>query len=53
MVIYQSVKKALKKVDFKSHCSGNVSGSIGESSARLNITCYKCVNKGHIQKGYR
>ena len=46
----QLVNKALKKFDFKIHRSGNAVVSGGGSSARLNVTCHKCNNKGHIQK---
>ena len=53
MAIEQSINKALKQVDFKSRRSGNVSGSGKGSSARSDITCYKCGKKGHIQKDCR
>ena len=45
----QLINKDLKQVDFKSQRSGN--GNISEkgSTARSNITCHKCVKKGHIQ----
>ena len=53
MKIKQSANKALKQVDFNIHRKGNVSGSGGGSSARLNGTCNMCGKKGHIHKDYR
>ena len=53
VAIEQSIKKALKQVDFKSHSSGNNSGSGRGSSARSDITCHKCGKKGHMQKDCR
>ena len=53
VVIENSIKKALKQVDFKSRRSGNVSGSGKGSSARSYKTCHKCGKKGHIQKDCR
>ena len=50
MDIEQLVKKAFKKVYFKILRSGNVSGSGGESSFKLNVTCNKCGKRGNIQK---
>ena len=46
MAIYESVNKYLKQVDFKSHCSGNVSGS----SSRSNVVCHNCGMRRHLQK---
>ena len=53
MAIEQLVNKALKKVYFKSRCSGNGSRSGGRSSVKSNVTCHKCGNKGHVQKNCR
>ena len=53
VAIEQSIKKALKQVDFKIHCSGNGSGSGKGSSASSDITCHKFGKKGHIQKDCR
>ena len=50
VAIGQLVNKALKKVDFKSHHSGNGSVSGGGSSAKSNVTCHKCGKKVHIYK---
>ena len=52
MTIEQSINKAVKKVDFKSHHSGNGSDSGGGSSVKSDVTCYKCGKKGHIKKYY-
>ena len=51
--IEESVKKALKQVEFKGHHSVNVIGSRGGSNYRSNVTCNMCGNKGHVQKYYR
>ena len=53
VVIEQSINKALKQVDSKIHRSGNGNGSEIGSSARSDITCYKCGKKVHIQKDCR
>ena len=53
MDIEQSIKKALKQVDFKSRRSVNGTGSVGGSYARSDMTCNKCDKKGHIQKDCR
>ena len=53
VAIEQSINKALKHVDFKIRRSGNSSGSGRGSSARSDITCHKCVKKGHIKKDFR
>ena len=41
MTIEQSINKAVKKVDFKIHHSGNGSDSGGGSSVKSDVTCYK------------
>ena len=53
VVIEQSIKKALKKVDFNSRHSVNVSGSGGGLSTKSNTTCHKFGKKGHLNKDYR
>ena len=50
VAIEQSINKALKQVDFKSHHSGNGSGSGKGSFAMSDGKCHKCGKKGHIQK---
>ena len=50
MAIDKLVNKALKQVDFKSRLIGNGSGSGGGSYFKSNVTCHRCVNKGHIKK---
>ena len=50
MAIEYSVNKDMKKVYFKSYCSGNGRVYEGRSYVRLNGTCHKCVNKGCLQK---
>ena len=50
MAIKQSIKKALKQVDFKSRRSGNGSVSEKGSFAKSDGKCQKCGKKGHIQK---
>ena len=50
MSIEHLIKKTLKRVDFKSHHSGNGSGSRKGSSTRSDITCHKCGKKDHTQK---
>ena len=46
VAIEQSTNKTLKKIDLKSHRSGNDSGSVKVSSARSDVTCHKCGKKG-------
>ena len=41
MAIYQSVNKDFNQVDFKIHCSGNVSGS----SVRSNVDCQSVARR--------
>ena len=53
VAIEESTNKTLKKIDLKSHRSGNDSGSVKVSSARSDITCHKCGKKGHIKKDCR
>ena len=53
MAMEQSINKALKQVDFNIRHSENGSGSGIGSSARSDITCHKCGEKGHIQKDCR
>ena len=53
MAIDQLTYKALKQVDFKSLCSGNVSGYEGGSSTRSDMAYNKCGKKGHIKKDCR
>ena len=53
MAIEQSIKKALKQVDFKSRSSGSSSGSVKGSFARSDGKCHKCGKKVHIQKDCR
>ena len=48
--IYQSINKALKQVDFKSHRSGNGSGSVGGLYARSDINCHKFCKDDHLMK---
>ena len=50
MAIEQLINQALKKLDFKSQRSGNISGSGRGSSVRSYITCHKFGKKGHIKK---
>ena len=50
VAIEQSINKDLKQVDFKSRCSGNVSGSGKGSFAKSDGKCHKCGKKGHIHK---
>ena len=50
MAIGNSIDKSLEQVDFKSRNSGNGGGYGGGSSARLNVICCKCGEKGHFQK---
>ena len=45
-----SINKTLKQVDFNILHSGNGSVSGGGSSARSDMTCHKCGQKGHIKK---
>ena len=53
VAIEQSIKKALKQVNYKTQNSGNSSGHGRGSSARSDTTCHKCGKKGHIQKDCR
>ena len=53
VAIEQSINKALKKVDFKIHHSGNGSGSGKGSYARSDITFHTCGKKCHIKKDCR
>ena len=53
MSIEQSVNKALKQVDFRSFCSGNVSGSGGVSSVKSYVNHHKFCKKGNIKKDFR
>ena len=53
VAIKQLINKSLKQVHFKSCRSGNGSGFGKGSSTRSDITCQKCVKKGHIKKECR
>ena len=53
VAVYKSTNKALKKVDFKRRCSGDVSGSGLGSYSRSYTTCQKCGKKGHTKKDCR
>ena len=53
VAIEQTIKKALKQVDFKGRRSGNVNGSGRGSFSRSDKTCHRCGKKGHIQKDCR
>ena len=53
MAIEQSINKDLKQVDFNRCCSRSGTGSGGASYARSDMTCHKCVKKGHIKKDCR
>ena len=50
VAIDQSTNKALKKIDFYIHRSGNANETGGGFSVSLNVTCNKCVKKGHINR---
>ena len=50
VAIDQSTNKALKKNDFYIHRSGNANETGGGFSVSLNVTCNKCVKKGHINR---
>ena len=53
LAIDQSIKKALKQVDFKRRRSVNGSVSGGQSSARSDMIFHKCDKRVHIKKDCR
>ena len=52
VAIEQSINKALNQVDFNVCRSENGSFSGRGSSDRSDMTCQKCIKKGHIHKDY-
>ena len=53
MAVEKLINKASDQVYFKIHRSENGSGSVVGSSARSDMTCYKCGKKGHTHKDCR